>query len=121
MRRVTIIAALELCASVTACGHRGPAILASGDARRGQLLLHQYGCGTCHTIRGVTRAHGTVGPPLYDVRRRVYLGGMLPNTPDTMARWIRQPQTLRPHVAMPDMRVREDHARDMVAYLYHLP
>lgn len=38
-----------------------------------------------------------------------------------MARWIHQPQTLKPHVAMPDMGVPQDHARDMVAYLYDLP
>ena len=121
IRRVAIIAGLALCTSVAGCGQKEPAVRASGDAHRGRLLLHQYGCGTCHTIRGVTRAHGTVGPPLDDVRRRVYLGGMLPNTPDTMARWIRQPQTVKPNVAMPDMGVREDEARDMVAYLYHLP
>jgi cytochrome c2 len=112
---------LALCMSLAACEHRGPTPPASGDAHRGRILLHQYGCGTCHTIPGVARAHGTVGPPLDDVRRRVYLAGMLPNTPETMARWIQEPQTLKPHVAMPEMGVPQDHARDMVAYLYGLP
>jgi cytochrome c len=120
-RRVTTIVTFALWMSLAACGQKGPSGPASGDAHRGRLLLHQYGCGTCHTIPGVARAHGTVGPPLDDVRRRVYLAGMLPNTPDTMARWIQQPQTLKPRVAMPDMRVPQDHARDMVAYLYDLP
>src|SRR5262245_15827204 len=93
-RQATIIARLALCTSLAAYGQRGPDVPASGDAHRGRLLLHQYGCGTCHTIPGVARAHGTVGPPLDDVRRRVYLarnpskhtryhGTLDPAAPDT--------------------------------------
>ena len=52
--------------------------------------------------------------------RRVYLGGVLPNTPENMTRFIRAPQKADPRSAMPDMGVTEEHARDMVAYLYTL-
>jgi len=120
-RLFTIGVTVAFCAALAGCGEKAPGAPARGDAQRGRLLLQQYGCGTCHTIPGVARAQGTVGPPLDDVRRRVYLAGVLPNTPDTMARWIRQPDTLKPHVAMPDMGVPQDDARDMVAYLYELP
>ena len=91
-----------------------------GDAARGRELLHQYGCGYCHTIPGVHAARGNVGPPLDDVGRRVYIAGSLPNTPQQMALWIRFPQSYRPGTAMPDLHVRADDARDMVAQLYRL-
>ena len=34
--------------------------------------------------------------------------------------WIREPQTIEPGTAMPDMAVTEQDARDMGAYLYTL-
>jgi cytochrome c1 len=42
---------------------------------------------------------------------------VLQNTPDNMARWIMRPQHVRPITAMPDVRVREEDARDIAAYL----
>jgi cytochrome c2 len=94
---------------------------AAGDPEQGRLLLRQYGCASCHRIPGVAAATGNAGPPLGGVARRVYLGGVLPNTPQNMVRWIRGPQRFDPLTAMPDMQVPEAHARDMVAYLYRLP
>jgi cytochrome c1 len=82
----------------------------------GRLLLRQFGCGSCHEIPGVAAAQGRVGA----VARRVYLGGVLPNSPENMARFIRRPQDVDPRTAMPDLGVTEAHARDMVAYLYTL-
>ena len=92
----------------------------AADPERGRLLLRQYGCASCHSIRGVASASGNVGPPLNGVAQRVYLGGVLPNTPENMVRWIRGPQRFDPRTAMPDMQVPEAEARDMVAYLYAL-
>ena len=91
-----------------------------GDPGSGRLLLRQFGCGSCHEIPGVAAARGKVGPPLAGVARRVYLAGTLPNTPEAMAAFIRDPQRADPKTAMPDMNVGEEHARDMVAYLYTL-
>jgi cytochrome c2 len=113
-------AALAACWLAGACstGARPPP--PEGDAQRGRALLQQYGCGYCHTIAGVEKARGDIGPPLDDVGRRVYLAGSLPNTPAQMAKWIRFPQSYRPGTAMPDLRVSAGDARDMVAYLYRL-
>jgi cytochrome c2 len=91
-----------------------------GDPESGRLLLRQYGCASCHSIPGVPGASGNVGPPLEGIAHRVYLGGVLPNTPENMSRWIREPQRFDPLTAMPDMQVPEDKARHMVAYLYRL-
>jgi cytochrome c len=91
-----------------------------GDAENGKLLLRQFACGSCHDIPGVAAAKGKVGPPLEGVASRIYLAGVLPNTPENMLSFIRDPQKADPRTAMPDLGVNERHARDMVAYLYTL-
>lgn len=118
-RSVTVAA---LAALLAACGgdDAAPRSDFAGDPERGRLLLRQYGCASCHDIPGVATAGGNVGPPLAGVARRVYLGGVLPNTPENMSRWIRAPRQFDPLTAMPDMQVPEAEAQHMVAYLYGL-
>ena len=124
MRRVlaSTLPTLALCLGLAGCGDDERAkSVSGGDAERGRLLLRQYGCGSCHSIPGVAAATANVGPPLDGVARRVYLGGVVPNTRENMASWIRDPQRYDPLTAMPDMQVPEQEARDMVAYLYREP
>jgi cytochrome c len=94
--------------------------LTGGDPHTGPQRINHYGCGGCHTIPGIQGAKGLVGPPLTRIRSRTYLAGELPNTPDNLIRWIRQPHSVEPHTAMPDMGVTEQDARDIAAYLYTL-
>src|SRR5688572_6496378 len=110
------VTAVVLVLMLAGCSNDKPA----ADAERGRLLLRQFGCGACHRIPGVADAQGNVGPPLEGVARRVYLGGVLPNSRDNMARWIRSPKSFDPQTAMPELQVGEEHARDMVAFLYTL-
>jgi cytochrome c2 len=91
-----------------------------GDPKRGAALIQRYGCGTCHTIPGITGADGVVGPPLTMVGRRIYIAGVLRNTPDNLTRWIRDPQKIVPGNAMPDMGITEPEARDLAAFLQTL-
>lgn len=114
MRVATLVALVVL----AACGGEPPK--AFGDADHGRLLLRQFGCGACHQIPGVAAARGKVGPPLDGIASRVYIAGVLPNTPERMADFIRSPQLAHPNTAMPDLGVTEEHARDMVAYLQTL-
>lgn len=110
-----------LAVMVAGCGDHAPTPDPhSGDAERGRQLLQQFGCGSCHRIPGVPAATGNVGPPLTELGRRVYIGGHLPNTPDNLARWIRNPTHFDPETGMPDLQVGEAHARDMAAYLLEL-
>ena len=92
----------------------------TADARRGKLALEQYACTTCHEIPGVVGDFAPVGPPLERIATREYIGGVIPNTPDNMVRWLRFPQEVDPRSAMPDLGVTERDARDMTAYLYTL-
>jgi cytochrome c len=94
--------------------------VAGGDPSRGERSIVAYGCGSCHVIPGVPQAEGRVGPPLTDLANRAFIAGQLPNEPDALVRWIRQPQEIRPGSAMPDLGVTDGDARDIAAYLYTL-
>ncbi|ANN65247.1 c-type cytochrome [Bordetella bronchialis] len=91
-----------------------------GDAGAGRQALHQYLCTTCHAIPGVVGADRHVGPPLGGMADRLYIAGVLPNTPANMVHWLRYPTQVDPQSAMPDLGVTEQDARDIAAFLYTL-
>ncbi|MCP8937442.1 cytochrome c oxidase assembly protein [Alsobacter sp. SYSU M60028] len=88
-----------------------------GDARQGARLIVETGCGACHVIPGITGATGLVGPPLKQIGRRVFLAGLLRNSPENMVTWLRDPQAIVPGNAMPRLGLSEAQARDIAAYL----
>ena len=94
--------------------------VANGDPTAGRAAIEYYGCITCHTIPGVPGAEGHVGPPLTDWADRVYIAGLLTNTPEHLVSFLVNPQAVLPGGAMPVMGVTEDEARDIAAYLYTL-
>jgi len=107
-------------AGASACGAVEGSVIPGASVERGHQSLAGFGCGSCHEIRGVTGAHGKVGPPLDGGASRSIIAGELPNTPANMVRWIRDPVAVEPNTAMPNLQVSEATARDMVAYLYTL-
>jgi cytochrome c len=111
-------------ALLAACGHgdaeRAAIAQTGGDPARGQAAIRSYGCPVCHSIPGVRGPRGQVGPPLDAIGGRSSLAGRLPNTPENMIRWIRDPQSIERSTAMPNLGVSEAEARDMAAYLYTL-
>lgn len=94
------------------------AAITHGDPWRGEAMFIQYGCGSCHALKNVRNAVGSVGPPLDGVALRVIIGGHLANTPTNMEQWIRHPQQVSPGTAMPDLNVGDEDARDITAFLY---
>jgi cytochrome c2 len=96
------------------------AITRGGDPDRGRAAVQHYGCGGCHTISAIRNANGLVGPPLDGVGKRVYLAGVVPNTPDEMIAWIRDPRAIDAKTAMPNTGVTTEDARDIAAFLYSL-
>lgn len=94
--------------------------ITGGEPARGEQALERYGCGSCHHIPGVRGARGTVGPALDGFGLRSYVAGRLPNRPEQLVRWIRDPQGVEPGTAMPNLSVSAADARDMAAYLYSL-
>jgi mono/diheme cytochrome c family protein len=87
------------------------------DAARGKQALKQYGCIACHEIPGLVGPEARLGPTLAGIGARTMLGGVLPNSPENMALWLRAPQAFSRHSAMPMVGVTARDARDMAAYL----
>src|SRR5690242_9795694 len=103
-------------------GNTEPAYIVAtgGSAYSGKQIIHQYGCGSCHTIPGVRGARGMVGPPLIFFGRRTYIAGHVPNSPDNLVQWIMSPQSIDAGTAMPALGLTKQQARDIAAYLYTL-
>ncbi|WP_246249116.1 cytochrome c oxidase subunit II [Chelativorans alearense] len=79
------------------------------------------GCGACHAIRG-TEADGAVGPDLTHLAsRKTLAAGSLPNTEDAIARFIAEPDEVKPGVRMPAFgMLPQDEIDAIAAYLARL-
>ncbi|TWT35403.1 Cytochrome c oxidase subunit 2 precursor [Posidoniimonas corsicana] len=94
-----------------------PADPAGADATAGQRLFGSLSCVNCHAING-TGAVATIGPDLSHIASRKELaGGALENSPENLARWLADPQAIKPGCKMPNFRLTEPHVRQLVAYL----
>ena len=93
-------------------------LMTQGDASKAPASLRRFGCSGCHEIAGISGADGKIGGSLSDIRKRVYVGGVLNNTSDNLVKWIVSPQTFSPRTAMPVTGISEAEARDVAAYLY---
>ena len=78
---------LLLCAVLflSACGgnrsEHVAQVTTGGNVGRGAQMITYYGCGSCHIIPGVSGASGLAGPPLSGIANRIYIAGVLQNTP----------------------------------------
>ena len=121
--RLALVGAITLasaCGGTSEADAREAAALTGGDPSRGPDLMRKYGCQSCHTIPGVVGANGLVGPPLAGIASRSYIAGVLPNAPDNMLAWIRDPKSVDSKTAMPNTGVTPSDARHIAAYLYTL-
>lgn len=92
----------------------------AGEAARGQEIFNSGPCAMCHSVRG-TIAGGRTAPDLTHIATRSTLGaGTIPNTPDTMAAWIRNPHVPKPGNKMPSLNIGDDDLRALVTYLQTL-
>lgn len=94
-------------------GQRAAATSSESDGRR----LFESHCGLCHVIRGVTEG-GVVGPDLtHLMSRHTLVAGMLRNTEADLARWIADPQGIKPGSLMPRLDLSDADRVRIVAYL----
>jgi cytochrome c len=119
-RLLVAAAAVGVALGATGCGGGGASIEVGGGAKasRAPAEIAAYGCGSCHTIAGVSGANADIGPELRHFADRRYIAGRLPNTAPNLIRWIRSPQQVDPGNVMPDLNVSDQDARDIAAYLY---
>lgn len=95
-------------------------ITPGGNPKQGKRIIEEKGCGSCHVIPGIYTARGLVGPPLFFFSRRTMIAGELPNTPENLERWLKDPKLIEPGTAMPDLGLTDQQTRDVTAYLYTL-
>jgi cytochrome c2 len=93
----------------------------SANVGAGKAAIEKYGCNACHVIPGIEGPRGMAGPSLEHLKNRSVLAGKLPNNPETLAKWVQNPQAMDPQNAMPNVGVTPDDARAIAAYLYAQP
>ncbi len=77
-------------------------------------------CVACHKIEG-TPAQGVIGPNLTRFGSRLTVAaGMMDNTPENLARWLRDPPAVKPGSLMPKMNLDDETTSALVAYLESL-
>lgn len=91
----------------------------TADLARGRTLMAHYQCGSCHAVPGVPGG-AERAPELARFGRRSYIAGQLPNTPETLQRWLLDPPGMLPGTTMPRLGLSERDARDIAGYLMSL-
>lgn len=123
-RSTAACAALAACVALMGCNtgkeKNASLIAVHGNPEHGKQVIQAYGCGACHIIPGVRDARGLVGPPLNFYAERTIIAGELPNTPENLVLWLRNPPAVEPKTAMPNLGLSESQAWDVTAYLYTL-
>jgi cytochrome c oxidase subunit II len=91
-----------------------------GSAAATGLQVFRAGtCVGCHAVRGVSA--GGIGPDLTHFgSRKTLAGGMLPNTPEHLARWVRHAPAVKPGSLMPEQKLSDPEVAALVAYLQSL-
>jgi cytochrome c oxidase subunit 2 len=92
---------------------------------QGQQLFRNKGCAACHAVKG--QFGGAPDKPnLTNFGMRNWIAaGVLENTPENLARWLRDPQDVKPTNYMPTLWAADDPNREaeieaIIAYLYSL-
>ena len=92
----------------------------SPAAAAGRRVFETTACLNCHTVRG-TVGNGLYGPDLtHLMSRETIAAGAVPNTPETLRAWLRDPATMKPGVLMPAMQLDDQRLDALVAYLLTL-
>jgi cytochrome c oxidase subunit 2 len=100
-----------------AAARRAEAVLAATPATRAGEIVFVRSCGACHAVAG-TNALGRYGPDLTHLASRPTIGaGALANTPDNLARWIRNAPAVKEGSRMPALALDDADLRSVVAYL----
>jgi cytochrome c oxidase subunit 2 len=87
------------------------------EQQHGLAVVERGPCALCHTVRG-TSAGGRTAPDLTHLATRSAIAAeTAPNTRDHLARWIADPQQLKPGTRMPATALSADELKAVVAYL----
>jgi len=84
----------------------------AGEIEKGKrLFTDKYACDACHRGSGGD-AGGIVGPNLSEAAKRL--------RPEWVFFWLKNPQSIRPDVNMPNFGIPDAEIRSLIAYIYSL-
>jgi mono/diheme cytochrome c family protein/outer membrane murein-binding lipoprotein Lpp len=89
--------------------YNGPPYPGNGDVAAGKKLVEEVGCLGCHQINGTGNAFA---PDLSQVAGKVKA--------DWLFAWVKNPQEYLPHTKMPNLRLSDEEAAHITAYLMTL-
>jgi cytochrome c oxidase subunit 2 len=98
----------------------------SGPAAAGAKIFADAPCAICHTIKGVSGfssqyTYGNSGSHLKHIEKNVTpTGAIINNTQKNVARWIMNPDAVKPGANMPTLGLSSEELNDLVAYLESL-
>lgn len=103
-----------------------PVTPTGGSAVAGAQIFANAPCAICHTVKGLSGFSAQYkgdfkGPDLTHFGSRTTLAGsILDNTPENLAKWIQDPDKVKPGANMPTLGVEGKDLNDLVAYLESL-
>jgi mono/diheme cytochrome c family protein len=104
---------------VTGSSRKTPVAMSrGGDASRGKELVGTIGCKGCHVIGDDERMRKERGFS-YDMAPELTRAGSKLD-PEWLFRWLKNPREYRPATQMPNMRLSDQEAKDIVAYIMTL-
>ncbi len=88
----------------------------AGAAQAGATVFEQRSCASCHAFGG----NGpSIGPDLTHLALRATLAaGAVENGPEALARWLADPQRLKPGALMPNLHLSDDEIHQLVEFLW---
>ena len=93
-----------------------PAAPSSGPEERGRQIFLEMTCANCHAIQGVSTVTN-VAPDLTHLASRRTLGaGAAQNTPADLARWLKNPQAIKPACRMPNLNLPTPQVNDLLSF-----
>ena len=101
-------------------GQRAGAVTATAGspAEEGVAVFNQKGCGSCHTVAGLSE--GIIGPNLtHFATRTSFAGSIFDNNAANLRTWLRDPQTAKPgnKMIIPGAPLTPDEITKLIAYL----
>jgi mono/diheme cytochrome c family protein len=119
-RTVWVLLALTLSTGACKAPPEARTDMPPASAERGKAVIERVGCGSCHSISGVSWPQGKGAQALTGLNRRAWIAGTLPNRPETVAAFVRNAPALKPGTTMPAMPMSLQDSYDVAAYLYEI-
>lgn len=91
-----------------------------GDSETGQKVFESVGCLGCHTVNNDPEDEKTTLESLLNRQGPNLISLGSKTTPEWLYRWIKDPKAYWPDTKMPDLRLSDEEAKDITAYLYSI-